>query len=94
VLKGDMSLVGPRPQAPNEVALYTTIERRRLSVRPGLTGLWQVTARANPSFDEWTRWDLHYISNWSIGLDLAIIARTVWMVIGGVFGKRSSEVKP
>jgi lipopolysaccharide/colanic/teichoic acid biosynthesis glycosyltransferase len=94
VLKGDMSLVGPRPQAPNEVALYTTLERRRLSVRPGLTGLWQVTARANPSFDEWTRWDLHYISNWSIGLDLAIIARTVWMVVGGIFGKRSLEVNP
>ena len=94
VLMGDMSLVGPRPQAPDEVALYTTLERLRLIVRPGLTGLWQVTARANPSFDEWTRWDLRYISNWSIWLDLTIIARTARMVASGLFGKPSLETKP
>jgi lipopolysaccharide/colanic/teichoic acid biosynthesis glycosyltransferase len=94
VLKGDMSLVGPRPQAPNEVALYTMLERQRLRVRPGLTGLWQVTARANPSFDEWTRWDLQYVSSWNIWLDLSIIARTAWMVASGLFGKPSPETKP
>jgi lipopolysaccharide/colanic/teichoic acid biosynthesis glycosyltransferase len=89
-----MSLVGPRPQAPNEVALYTSHERQRLGVRPGVTGLWQVTARANPSFDEWMRWDLQYVSNWSIRLDLAIIARTAWMVAGGLVGKPALETKP
>lgn len=94
VLKGDMSLVGPRPQAPNEVALYSAQERRRLDVRPGLTGLWQVTARANPSFDEWIRWDLQYLSSWSIRLDFAIIAKTAWMVAGGLLGKTALETRP
>jgi lipopolysaccharide/colanic/teichoic acid biosynthesis glycosyltransferase len=94
VLRGDMSLVGPRPQAPNEVALYTTVERQRLGVRPGLTGLWQVTARANPSFDEWMRWDLQYVSSWNIWLDLSIIARTAWMVAGGLLGKPAMETRP
>jgi lipopolysaccharide/colanic/teichoic acid biosynthesis glycosyltransferase len=93
VLKGDMSLVGPRPQAPSEAALYGNFERQRLSVRPGLTGLWQITARANPSFDEWTRWDLEYIRLWSIWLDLAIIARTVWMLAGGLLAMPSLKAK-
>ncbi len=94
VLKGEMSLVGPRPQAPNEVALYSSQERRRLGVRPGLTGLWQVNARANPSFDEWMRWDIQYVSNWSIRLDLAIIARTAWMVASALVGKPALETRP
>ncbi len=76
VLRGEMSLVGPRPQAPHEVALYTPHQRRRLAAVPGLTGLWQVTARDNPSFDEWVRLDLEYIDHWSLGLDLRIMWRT------------------
>jgi lipopolysaccharide/colanic/teichoic acid biosynthesis glycosyltransferase len=94
VLKGDMSMVGPRPQAPNEVALYSAQERRRLDVRPGLTGLWQVTARADPSFDQWIRWDLQYLSNWSIRLDFAIIARTAWMFASGLLGKPAVGTRP
>jgi lipopolysaccharide/colanic/teichoic acid biosynthesis glycosyltransferase len=82
VLRGEMSLVGPRPQAPNEVALYTPYQRRRLAVLPGITGLWQVTARHSPSFDEWVRLDLAYIDGWSLGLDLGILLRT----IGAIFG--------
>jgi lipopolysaccharide/colanic/teichoic acid biosynthesis glycosyltransferase len=76
VLKGDMSLVGPRPQSPKEVALYSSEQRRRLEVRPGITGLWQVTARDDPSFDQWVKFDLEYIDHWSLGLDLRILAKT------------------
>jgi len=83
VLRGAMSLVGPRPQAPNEVALYTPQQRRRLAVLPGITGLWQVTARHSPSFDEWVRLDLAYIDGWSLGLDLQILAQTLRAVFRG-----------
>ena len=83
VLRGEMSLVGPRPQAPNEVALYTPQQRRRLAVLPGITGLWQVTARHSPSFDEWVRLDLAYIDGWSLGLDLQILAQTLRAVFRG-----------
>jgi lipopolysaccharide/colanic/teichoic acid biosynthesis glycosyltransferase len=80
VLRGEMSLVGPRPQAPNEVALYTPYQRQRLRVLPGITGLWQVTARDNPSFDEWVRLDLTYIAHWSLWLDARILGRTITQV--------------
>lgn len=80
VLKGEMSLVGPRPQAEHEVALYTPRERRRLEAVPGMTGLWQVTARHDPSFDAWVRWDLDYIDNWSLWLDCRILGRTVMTI--------------
>jgi lipopolysaccharide/colanic/teichoic acid biosynthesis glycosyltransferase len=76
VLKGEMSLVGPRPQSPSQVALYTSVQRGRLSVPPGMTGLWQVTARDNPCFDEWIRLDLEYIERWSLALDLRILLQT------------------
>lgn len=76
VLKGDMSLVGPRPQSPSEVALYSTREQGRLRVPPGMTGLWQITSRNNPSFDEWIRLDLEYVEHWSLPLDLKILLRT------------------
>lgn len=76
VLKGDMSLVGPRPQSPKEVGLYSPDQRRRLDVRPGITGLWQVTARDDPSFEQWVKLDLEYIEHWSLGLDLKIMAKT------------------
>jgi lipopolysaccharide/colanic/teichoic acid biosynthesis glycosyltransferase len=82
VLRGDMSLVGPRPQSPSEVALYSSRQRQRLGVRPGMTGLWQVIARDDPSFDEWVRLDLEYIQHWSLGLDLKILLRTPRIVLG------------
>lgn len=76
ILRGEMSLVGPRPQNEEEVALYTSAQRRRLDVRPGLTGLWQVTARNNPSFSEWIRLDLEYIDSWSLFADFRILLKT------------------
>jgi len=81
VLAGDMSLVGPRPALPSEVAAYAPWQCRRLAVKPGLTGLWQVTARNDPDVDRWVRLDLAYIDGWSLRLDLAILARTVPAVL-------------
>ena len=83
VLRGQMSLVGPRPPLPSEVANYDTWHRRRLSMKPGMTGLWQVGARHSPEFDYWVAQDLEYIDSWSLWLDFKIIARTVPAVIGG-----------
>jgi exopolysaccharide biosynthesis polyprenyl glycosylphosphotransferase len=77
VLRGDMSLVGPRPHPTDEVNQYELQHYRRLDVKPGLTGLWQVTARKNPSFDLNMHLDLTYIENWSLRLDLLILLRTV-----------------
>lgn len=84
VLKGEMSLVGPRPPLPDEVARYEKWQRRRLSMKPGLTGLWQVSGRSDlPSFDQWMELDLAYIDNWSLTLDAKILLRTVPTVLGG-----------
>jgi exopolysaccharide biosynthesis polyprenyl glycosylphosphotransferase len=83
VLRGQMSLVGPRPPLPSEVANYDTWHRRRLSMKPGMTGLWQVRARHSPEFDHWVAQDLEYIDSWSLWLDFKIIAKTVPAVIGG-----------
>lgn len=77
VLTGSMSLVGPRPPLPHEVAEYDVWHRRRLSMKPGITGLWQVEARHDPDFDRWVEHDLVYIDGWSIWLDLKILARTL-----------------
>ena len=77
VVTGAMSLVGPRPPLPREVAEYDIWHRRRLSMKPGITGLWQVEARHEPDFDRWVEHDLHYIDGWSIWLDLKILARTL-----------------
>jgi exopolysaccharide biosynthesis polyprenyl glycosylphosphotransferase len=77
VLTGEMSLVGPRPPLPHEVAEYDVWHRRRLSMKPGITGLWQVEARHEPDFDRWVEHDLIYIDGWSIWLDLKILARTL-----------------
>jgi exopolysaccharide biosynthesis polyprenyl glycosylphosphotransferase len=77
VLKGDMSLVGPRPHPVDDYARYTLDQLRRLEMRPGLTGLWQVTARQDPSFERNLALDLKYIENWSFLLDLKLIAQTV-----------------
>jgi exopolysaccharide biosynthesis polyprenyl glycosylphosphotransferase len=81
VLTGDMSLVGPRPPTFDEVPHYDLWQRRRLSLRPGITGIWQVAARGDPSFDRWVALDLEYIDNWSPLLDLRILASTVPAVI-------------
>jgi len=76
VLRGDMSLVGPRPPLPSEVSQYRNRDRRRLSMRPGLTCLWQVGGRNEIGFEDWVRLDLEYIDRWSLGSDLRILART------------------
>jgi lipopolysaccharide/colanic/teichoic acid biosynthesis glycosyltransferase len=83
VLTGSMSLVGPRPQLPGEVAGYTGHVHRRLLVKPGLTGLWQVSGRSDLSWDESVRLDLRYVENWSPALDLSILWRTVGAVLKG-----------
>ena len=77
VLNGEMSLVGPRPPLPTEVAGYDVWHRRRLSMKPGMTGLWQVRARREPDFDRWVETDLEYIDGWSFWLDVKIMARTI-----------------
>lgn len=81
-LRGDMSLVGPRPALPKEVAQYDPDTRRRLDVRPGLTGLWQVSGRSKLSWEDTVRLDLYYVDNWSIVQDLMILARTARAVVG------------
>ena len=83
VLTGSMSLVGPRPPLPSEVATYGTAARRRLLVRPGMTGLWQVSGRSDLSWEETVRLDLRYVENWSVALDLTILWKTVKAVLGG-----------
>ena len=77
VLTGTMSLVGPRPPLEREVEEYDVWHRRRLSMKPGITGLWQVEARHDPDFDRWVEHDLVYIDGWSIWLDLKILLRTL-----------------
>jgi exopolysaccharide biosynthesis polyprenyl glycosylphosphotransferase len=83
VLRGDMSLVGPRAPLPEEVKEYTRWQRRRLSVKPGITCLWQVSGRNEIDFHEWMKLDLHYIDNWSLLLDLKILLRTFPVVLFG-----------
>ena len=80
VLKGDMSLVGPRPALPEEDLKFDTELRKRTSVRPGITGLWQVEARSNAAFNAYRRLDLHYIENWNLWLDLRILLATAEQV--------------
>jgi lipopolysaccharide/colanic/teichoic acid biosynthesis glycosyltransferase len=89
VFRGEMSLVGPRPLPVDEVARFDDMaHRRRLSVKPGLTCLWQVSGRNNVTdFKEWVRLDLHYIDNWSIWLDLKILLRTIPAVFSGAGAK-------
>ncbi len=88
VLRGEMSIVGPRPALPDEVAEFPTDMRRRETVKPGITGLWQVEARDNPSFDSYRRLDLYYIENWSLTLDLVIVVGTVEAVLVRLIGNR------
>jgi lipopolysaccharide/colanic/teichoic acid biosynthesis glycosyltransferase len=83
VLRGDMSLVGPRPPIPNECQQYSLEQLRRLDVTPGLTGLWQVTARKNPSFMSYMELDAQYVNNWSFWLDCRILWKTIRVVLAG-----------
>lgn len=83
VLKGEMSIVGPRPPIPSEVALYNARERGRLAVQPGLTCLWQVSGRSNVSFEHWVELDLLYIEKMSFVEDLKIVCKTVPAVVTG-----------
>jgi exopolysaccharide biosynthesis polyprenyl glycosylphosphotransferase len=83
VLRGEMSVVGPRPPLPSEVAQYEPWQRRRLSVRPGLTCLWQVSGRNNVGFQDWMYLDMQYIDHWSLGQDFNLILKTVPVVLTG-----------
>jgi exopolysaccharide biosynthesis polyprenyl glycosylphosphotransferase len=83
VLRGDMSLVGPRPPIASEVKRYELNHLRRLDVVPGITGMWQVQARQDPSFDSYISLDTAYIENWSLWLDIKILVRTVGVVVSG-----------
>ena len=94
VLTGTMSLVGPRPALPQEVAQFDPELLRRHNVKPGITGLWQLEARDNPSFHAYRRLDLLYVDNWSIGLDLFILLATVPMVIARAMSICRPERKP
>jgi exopolysaccharide biosynthesis polyprenyl glycosylphosphotransferase len=83
VLAGTMSLVGPRPPLPEEVAVYGPAMRRRLKVKPGLTGLWQISGRSDLSWSESERLDLRYVEDWSLALDLMILWKTFRAVLSG-----------
>ena len=83
VLRGDMSIVGPRPPIPSEVEQYERWQNRRLSMRPGITCLWQVSGRNNISFNEWMKLDMEYIDNWSLKLDLLLMLRTIKVILVG-----------
>jgi lipopolysaccharide/colanic/teichoic acid biosynthesis glycosyltransferase len=83
VLRGDMSFVGPRPLPVGEVAKIGGWQRRRLSMKPGITGLWQVSGRNKIDFNQWMKLDLEYIDNWSIWLDIKILIKTIPVVLLG-----------
>ena len=95
VLRGEMSLVGPRPALPSEVATFAPELREREQVRPGITGLWQTEARDNPSFETYRRLDLFYVENWSLTLDLMILLGTIEHLVVRFFGafRRKPEMQ-
>jgi exopolysaccharide biosynthesis polyprenyl glycosylphosphotransferase len=81
VLKGEMSLVGPRPALPHETEEWDALLAQRLRVKPGITGMWQVSGRSDTSFEDYTRLDLYYVDNWSLTTDVAILAKTIPVVL-------------
>jgi lipopolysaccharide/colanic/teichoic acid biosynthesis glycosyltransferase len=83
VLRGEMSLVGPRPPIPAEVERYERWQMRRLSMKPGITCIWQVSGRNNIDFDTWMRLDLEYIDKWSLFMDIKLLLRTIPVVLLG-----------
>ncbi len=83
VLRSEMSLVGPRPPVASEVEQYDLSHLRRLDVLPGMTGLWQVEARQDPSFDSYISLDTAYVENWNLWLDVKILVRTIGVVLSG-----------
>jgi exopolysaccharide biosynthesis polyprenyl glycosylphosphotransferase len=93
VVKGEMSLVGPRPALPAEVAEFPIELRERHRVRPGITGLWQVEARDNPSFDAYRRLDLFYVENWSLALDMVVMLGTAeQLLLRPLFNRTTGEM--
>jgi lipopolysaccharide/colanic/teichoic acid biosynthesis glycosyltransferase len=94
VLRGEMSLVGPRPALPDEVGRFDDALLARLTVAPGITGLWQVEARDNPAFYAYRRLDLFYVENWSVTLDLTILLATVRAVIVRPFRRGEARRVP
>jgi lipopolysaccharide/colanic/teichoic acid biosynthesis glycosyltransferase len=84
VFIGHMSIVGPRPTVPDEVEKYKTWQRRRFSMKPGITCLWQVNGRNNIAFEDWMKLDLEYLDNWSLWLDAKILLKTVPVVMFGI----------
>lgn len=80
-MRGEMSLVGPRPNLPAEVAQYQDWHEKRLSVSPGITGLWQVSGRADLTFDEMVLLDIYYVENWSLAMDVGIVLRSLPAVL-------------
>ena len=81
VLRGEMSLVGPRPALPHETEAWDSSLTERLRVKPGITGMWQVNGRSETSFEDYTRLDLYYVDNWSLLTDLAILGKTIPVVL-------------
>jgi len=81
VVRGEMSLVGPRPALPDEVSGWSPELHQRLRVKPGITGMWQVQGRSHASFDEYSRLDLYYVENWSLLVDLTILVKTLPAVL-------------
>ena len=95
VVRGDMSLVGPRPALPHETEAWDSLLTQRLRVKPGITGMWQVQGRSNASFEDYTRLDLYYVDNWSLTTDLAILLKTVPVVaLPAAAPRRSSRPLP
>ena len=82
VIRGDMSVVGPRPALPSEVAQWEDDVHERLRVLPGMTGIWQVSGRSETTFDEYKRLDSYYVDNWSLAHDVSIVAKTITVVFG------------